>query len=163
MQRSAAAYLERELAEARTDPYDSHPALAERLAAIEDCPARRRVRLSWHAFGAPPEQGEERAATPPATVSRIGAPRAVTTSPQPGERWRLNVRLKRVHALHNPNAFDAELRALEDGIAANGYVRSARKAAQANERLEGHAWTTAIVFESARTRLRDAMRSATRA
>jgi Zn-dependent protease with chaperone function len=38
VQRSAAAYLEHQLAEARSDPYDSHPALPERLAAIERCP-----------------------------------------------------------------------------------------------------------------------------
>jgi heat shock protein HtpX len=35
---SATAYLERELAEGRTDPYDSHPSLAERLAAMETRP-----------------------------------------------------------------------------------------------------------------------------
>jgi heat shock protein HtpX len=39
VERAATAHLERELAEARTDPYDSHPSLAERIAAIQDCPA----------------------------------------------------------------------------------------------------------------------------
>jgi heat shock protein HtpX len=32
---AAAAHLELELAEARTDPYDSHPSLAERIAALD--------------------------------------------------------------------------------------------------------------------------------
>lgn len=140
------------------------------VVAIEDCPAGRRVRLSWYAFGVPPEHRDEETASAPGCAPRVTgsgvdarpvtACRAVTPTPQPGERWRLNVRLKRVHALHNPNAFDAELRALEEGIAANGYVRSARKGMQSNERLGGHAWNVAIVFESARTRLREAMHSA---
>jgi heat shock protein HtpX len=38
VERAAAAHLERELAEARADPYDSHPTLAERIAAVGDCP-----------------------------------------------------------------------------------------------------------------------------
>jgi heat shock protein HtpX len=36
---AASAHLERELAEARADPYDSHPTLAERIAAVRECPA----------------------------------------------------------------------------------------------------------------------------
>jgi Zn-dependent protease with chaperone function len=36
--RAANAHLERELAEGRTDPYDSHPSLAERIAALQDVP-----------------------------------------------------------------------------------------------------------------------------
>jgi hypothetical protein len=36
---AAGEYLERELAEGKTDPYDSHPSLAERIAAVEHLPA----------------------------------------------------------------------------------------------------------------------------
>ena len=35
---AAGNYLERELAEGKTDPYDSHPSLAERIAAVEHLP-----------------------------------------------------------------------------------------------------------------------------
>ncbi len=102
------------------------------------CPRGARIRLGWQTF-------DERA-----RQMRV----------EPGERWRFTVRLKRVHALHNPNAFDAELRSLEEGIAANGNVRGARKGAVPNERLDGLAWSVAIGFERARLHLRDAMRAA---
>jgi competence protein ComEC len=115
---------------------------------LADCPDRRRVRLSWSAFGVAPT-GEQ------AARSEVGRPR-------PGERWRLNVRLKRPHALHNPGAFDAELRALEEGIAANGYVRASRRAAIPNERLGADAWSLGVAFEAARAHLRDAMQAALR-
>jgi len=105
---------------------------------VADCPRGARVRLGWHAFDA----------------------RSKPMPVQPGERWRFTVRLKRVHALHNPNAFDAELRALEEGIAANGSVRGARKGAIPNERLEGIAWSVPVAVERARLRLREAMRAA---
>jgi Zn-dependent protease with chaperone function len=38
IERAATAHLEHELAEGVTDPYDSHPSLAERIAAVEHCP-----------------------------------------------------------------------------------------------------------------------------
>lgn len=117
--------------------------------AGDDCPDRRRVRLSWHRFGDSDGEATRR--------DSVGAPEG---KPQPGERWRLHVRLKRVHALHNPNAFDAELRALEEGIAANGYVRSARSAEAPNERIEGRDRSVGVLFERARTTLREAMRRA---
>jgi heat shock protein HtpX len=37
IEKAADDFLERQLAE-RTDPYDSHPSLFERIAAVEDCP-----------------------------------------------------------------------------------------------------------------------------
>ncbi len=103
-----------------------------------ECPRGARVRLGWYAFDA----------------------RSRPMPVQPGERWRFTIRLKRVHALHNPNAFDAELRSLEEGIAANGTVRGARKGAIPNERLEGIAWSVPIAFERARLHLRETMRAA---
>lgn len=105
---------------------------------VPDCPRGRRVRLGWHSF-------DERSKPLPVA---------------PGERWRFTVRLKRVHALHNPNAFDAELRSLEEGIAANGTVRGQRKGAVSNERFDGIDWSVPIVFERARMHLREAMREA---
>jgi competence protein ComEC len=115
---------------------------------VADCPDGRRVRLSWSAFGGSPVDGT-------AARSEIGKPR-------PGERWRLNVRLKRPHALHNPGVFDAELRALEEGIAAGGYVRASRRTAMPNEWLGSYGWSLGAAFEAARARLRDAMWAALR-
>lgn len=116
------------------------------------CPEGRRVRLGWYEFPVAREawSGRDR--------SRSHEP---VGSPQPGERWRLGLRLKLPHALHNPGAFDAELRALEEGIAANGSVRAARDRSLPNQRI-GRAFTPALLFEVARTRLREAMRSALR-
>lgn len=42
---------------------------------------------------------------------------------EPGERWRLKVRLKRPRGLSNPGGYDSERQALETGIAAVGHVR----------------------------------------
>jgi competence protein ComEC len=108
------------------------------LDGAVDCPRGARIRLGWQSF-------DER--SKPMRV-------------EPGERWRFTVRLKRVHALHNPDAFDAELRSLEEGIAANGSVRGARKGSVPNERLDAIQWSVAVAFERARLRLRDAMRAA---
>ncbi len=125
---------------------------------VPDCPRARRVRLGWYA------------------TARGGLPAEV----QPGERWRLTIALKRVHAMHNPGTFDAELRSLQNGIAAQGSVRVRAKATAANpepepepgagpdprsipaspERLEALAWNPAIGFERLRMRIRASMRAA---
>ena len=42
---------------------------------------------------------------------------------QPGERWRMRVRLKAAHGHINPGGFDYELWLWEQGIRATGYVR----------------------------------------
>jgi competence protein ComEC len=44
---------------------------------------------------------------------------------QPGERWRLVVRLQRPHGNANPHGFDYEAWLLEQGVRATGYVRPA--------------------------------------
>ncbi len=116
------------------------------VPAVADCPHARRVRLSWQGFA-------------PAGAGRDADDGERSPAPLPGECWHLNVRLKRPHALHNPGAFDAELRALEEGIAAAGYVRASRRGAFRNERLDA-GFTAGTAFELARTRLRDAMREA---
>ncbi|MFK7967279.1 MAG: DNA internalization-related competence protein ComEC/Rec2 [Burkholderiaceae bacterium] len=85
-------------------------------AEVAWCKQAKRIRLSWYG-------------------------RAVfKASPKAGERWRLTVRLKRPHAPINPGGFDAELRALQNGIAARGYVRAGSKRRplkEANARLPG--------------------------
>jgi len=92
------------------------PSVSERVVRFEFEPeaannaARlpRRIRLAW--YRAPSEAlaaGTERPA------------------PQPGERWRLSVRLKRPHGLVNPGGFDYEGWLFEHGIGATGYVRRA--------------------------------------
>jgi len=43
-----------------------------------------------------------------------------------GERWRLQVRLKRPHGYMNPGGFDYEGRLFQQGIRARGYVQKAR-------------------------------------
>lgn len=42
---------------------------------------------------------------------------------QPGERWRLMVRLKQPHGYANPGAYDQEARYFSQGISATGYIR----------------------------------------
>lgn len=46
-----------------------------------------------------------------------------------GERWRLQVRLKRPHGFSNPGGFDYEAWLFQQGIRARGYVRHAPKTA----------------------------------
>ncbi|HUQ28124.1 MAG TPA: DNA internalization-related competence protein ComEC/Rec2 [Usitatibacter sp.] len=62
-----------------------------------------------------------------------------------GERWRFTVRLKRPRGLANPHAFDFEPWALERGIRATGYVRSAARFDRLDARVDGwpqtlHRW-----------------------
>jgi competence protein ComEC len=67
---------------------------------------------------------------------------------QPGQRWRLTVRLKRPHGSANPHGFDYELWLLEQGVRAGGYVRPARQ----GERLllDGFVPTASTVVDRAR-------------
>ena len=54
-----------------------------------------------------------------ADVTTVSALRA-------GQRWRFEVRLKRPVGLVNPDTFDSELKALQNAIAATGYIRRAQ-------------------------------------
>lgn len=93
---------------------------------------------------------------PRSSARRTDTPASIGPVLIPGQRWRMTVRLKQVHATANPGLFDAELRALEDGISARGYVRS-------GEPLEspsfwGLAWQSPMTAVHAlRWRLREAM------
>lgn len=100
----------------------------ERVATV-DAAIPRRVALSWYGP----------AASDPQCL-------------QPGERWRLKVRLQRPHGNANPHGFDYEAWLLEQGVRATGYVRPA---GPENRRLD--AWVPAArsMVERTRALLRD--------
>ena len=58
-------------------------------------------------------------------VHSVDSPKTPGQAPvvRAGERWRLEVRLKRPHGLLNPHGFDRELYLFEQGIHASGSVR----------------------------------------
>ena len=62
-----------------------------------------------------------------------GAPRV-----DPGDEWRLEIRLKRPHGFSNPGGFDYEGWLFRRGLSATGYVRAGR-----NERLAAGSWSVA--------------------
>ena len=70
-----------------------------------------------------------------------------------GERWRFTVRLKRPRGLANPHAFDFEPWALERGLRATGYVRSASPFQRLDARVDGWPYTV----HRWRGEIRDAM------
>lgn len=69
---------------------------------------------------------------------------------QPGERWRLTVRLQRPHGNANPYCFDYEAWLLEQNLRATGYVRVARD----NRRLDGFVLGLGNLVERIRAALR---------
>ncbi|MFX5510376.1 DUF4131 domain-containing protein, partial [Acinetobacter baumannii] len=65
---------------------------------------------------------------------------------RPGDRWRLQVRLKRPHGNANPDGFDYELWLLQDDVRATGYVVGRPAASGAaltalNRRVDDFVWT----------------------
>ena len=100
---------------------------------------------------------------------------------EPGQRWRLTVRLKRPHGAANPFGFDYEYWLLEEGVRATGYVRpGADDATSSNDsadeldpsqaaietradarsdtrtrKLSDFVWSANNLIERARSRLRD--------
>lgn len=70
---------------------------------------------------------------------------------QPGERWRLTVRLQRPHGNANPYGFDYELWLLEQGVRATGYVRQDSR----NQRLSTFVASFSNVVEHCRAVLRE--------
>lgn len=115
-------------------------------------PIPPRLALSWYGnqrYQAPTEDGEQ------AAPARLALPDL-----QPGERWRLQVRLKRPHGNANPDGFDYELWLLQDDVRATGYVVGRPAAASApasavNRRLDAFVWTPWHVIDTARGWLRD--------
>ncbi len=92
----------------------------------------RHVTLTWYA---------ERDASTPASLPPL----------HPGQRWQLTVRLRRPHALANPNGFDFDAWLLERGIRATGYVRPE----PSNRLLEPMVWRPGYLVERAREWVRD--------
>jgi competence protein ComEC len=107
----------------------------------QPCPGQVAVRASWYSgglFG----KGTQ-------TVPQI----------EPGQRWQLSLRLKRPHASLNPGLFDAELRALQERVAAVAYVRKARPG-YPNQLLQSGTPSPLHLVERLRMLLRDRMRAA---
>jgi competence protein ComEC len=108
------------------------------------CPAPRSVRLGWYS-----------ASRPWGGVAAAAGPVRRLPELRPGERWELTVRLKRPHASLNPYLFDSELRSVQEGISAVGYVRAAGA-----RRIDGFVFRPALVVERARHAIRERMLSA---
>ncbi len=105
----------------------------------------------------------------PETLYRLGwyytgdrRAKKLIASVRPGRRLQVQVRLKQVHSLANPGLFDAELRALEDGVAARGYVRSATAIDRSRLSLAQALSYPMILVNHGRFQLRVAMRQALR-
>jgi competence protein ComEC len=79
-------------------------------------------------------------------------PLEASRQPKAGQRWRFQARLRRVHGLMNPNSFDTELWFFEQGLRAQGSVRSA---AQVPVRLADASFATPV--ETLRQSIRDAI------
>ncbi|MCF6336797.1 MAG: DNA internalization-related competence protein ComEC/Rec2 [Gammaproteobacteria bacterium] len=84
-----------------------------------------------------------------------------TPSVHVGERWRLQVRLKRPHGFSNPGGFDYEASLFQQGIRAKGYVRHVKNPQKTdttvpvNQRLApvGNAYQMDQLRETLRTRI----------
>jgi competence protein ComEC len=129
--------------------------LIERCEADgQPCPAPRSVRLGWYS-GSRPWGG---VAAPKAAASRARA----LPDLRPGERWEFTVRLKRPHASLNPYLFDSELRSVQEGISAVGYVRLPGKGAVGDgaRRIDAFVVRPALLVERARHAIRERMLSA---
>jgi competence protein ComEC len=87
-------------------------------------------------------------------AGRAGQPGAVVPPIAPGQRWQLTVRLTRPHGNANPNGFDYELRMLERGIGATGYVRVGTGTAATPRLLDAFVPSPSHALQRARAYLR---------
>jgi competence protein ComEC len=78
----------------------------------------------------------------------------VTETPRPAQRWRLTVRLKRPHGVHNPGGFDLEAWLLERNLRATGAVR-AGGTSLAPQLIDPIVHRPGVLVERARHALRD--------
>jgi competence protein ComEC len=143
----------------------AHAALAKRLAVedegrdlvvvgvVDGLPYRfeRGVRFDFLV-----EQGGAGASTVPRRIALgwydgLRDVHAPVGDVQPGERWRLTVRLQRPHGNANPGGFDYEAWLLEGGVRATGYVR----ADAGNRRLDAFVPGAGAVVGRARSFLRE--------
>ena len=99
--------------------------LEDRAVALPE-----RIALSWYDYrpraaalsaSDEPDATEEQAERAADQAARQPQPL------QPGERWRMTVRLKAPHGQRNPHGDDHELRLWEQGVQAVGYVRTAAR------------------------------------
>lgn len=111
------------------------------VEVVQHCPAQVAVRASWYSAGL---FGKTAQPVPPI---------------EPGQRWQLSLRLKRPHATLNPGLFDAELRALQEGVAALAYVRKA-KPGYPNQQLQSGMPGPLHLVERLRMVLRERIRLA---
>ena len=81
----------------------------DEAASLPGCEGLGQVSLSW---GTPKSGAQDEA----------DGPSADDVWPEPGQRWRLLVKLRRPVAAVNPDAFDTEQRMLQQGIGAVGRV-----------------------------------------
>lgn len=112
-------------------------------AGGEPAPAPPLVTLSWQGhFNGAVDDGDDSAHAQRTTVVL-----------RAGDRWRLTARLKAPHGSLNPHGADPELWLWEQGIQANGSVRTS-KGAEAPQRLGRSA---RFILERARQSVRDAL------
>ena len=139
------------------------------LAGASPCGTLERLQLDWgplrekdrHAF-----DGGDRAAEPAddvignASDASDESAKADDVWPQPGQYWRLAVRLRRPVAPANPGGFDLELRYLQQGVGALGRVYARQRLESLPEGGGWWAWSSLLIaFESLRARLRDGLES----
>ncbi|HUQ25310.1 MAG TPA: ComEC/Rec2 family competence protein, partial [Burkholderiales bacterium] len=84
------------------------------------------------------------------TPAAEDGPALLASAVHPGERWLLNLRLRRPHGLVNPHGFDYEAWLLERGVGATGYVRS-----RGDQRLLGSRNGVMDIVEKTREAVRD--------
>ena len=82
-------------------------------------------------------------------------PSAVQPDVSPGQKWQLNVRLKRPHGSANPEGFDYELQLFEQNIRATGYVRDDRRLLSRNFLIDSFVPTPLNGVNALRYRLRE--------
>lgn len=90
-------------------------------------------------------------------------PEANLIAVQPGERWQLNIRLRRPHGLANPYGFDYEVWLLEQGLGATGTVRADKadeNSATKNLRRQDFVFSIKNCIEWSRGKLRNRILSA---
>lgn len=76
---------------------------------------------------------------------------------KPGERWRLNVRLKQPHGSRNPYGFDYELWLWEQGLGATGYVRTGAGKTPPEKTGQAHPLDVRVWRDRARLQAREAV------
>ncbi len=125
--------------------------------ALLPMPVPPRIAISWYSGSRPPKSapgkvpkpGKKAQAGEGGEGGKVGEVGEIGNV-QPGERWRLTVRLQRPHGNANPHGFDYEAWLLEQGVRATGYVRADR----ANGRRDAYVASANNLIERSRAGLR---------